>query len=210
MPARSRPGSRPGNWPEPPRQSEQEIPPRAVTGEDQMHPLPAAASPRHADGAGHRHPGQGPRRQPLPRRTHRSLPLPPGPASHRATPPSDAAPRPRAAPHRPATCTRAADASPVTTTSHGSRHGNVVVCRPLGQGQHADPVPAAEEASLGRIPAVSAVSTDHGRQARRTIKAALAPAWIGFEVPPRSRNCAARSRRTEEDRRGRLPDRRRQ
>jgi len=25
------------------------------------------------------------------------------------------------------------------------------------------------------------VSTDHGRRARRTIKAALAPAWIGFE-----------------------------
>jgi predicted transposase YbfD/YdcC len=31
------------------------------------------------------------------------------------------------------------------------------------------------------VPAVSAVSTDHGRRARRTIKAALAPAWIGFE-----------------------------
>ena len=30
------------------------------------------------------------------------------------------------------------------------------------------------------IPAVSPVSTDHGRRARRTIKAALAPAWIGF------------------------------
>ena len=30
------------------------------------------------------------------------------------------------------------------------------------------------------IPAVSTVSTDHGRRARRTIKAALAPAWIGF------------------------------
>jgi len=30
------------------------------------------------------------------------------------------------------------------------------------------------------IPAVSSVSTDHGRRARRTIKAALAPAWIGF------------------------------
>ena len=29
-------------------------------------------------------------------------------------------------------------------------------------------------------PRVSAVSTDHGRRARRTIKAALAPAWIGF------------------------------
>jgi predicted transposase YbfD/YdcC len=30
------------------------------------------------------------------------------------------------------------------------------------------------------IPAVSAVSTGHGRRARRTIKAVLAPAWIGF------------------------------
>src|SRR5271169_4743023 len=30
------------------------------------------------------------------------------------------------------------------------------------------------------IPAVSTVSTDHGRRARRTIKAVLAPAWIGF------------------------------
>src|SRR3984885_9015021 len=31
------------------------------------------------------------------------------------------------------------------------------------------------------IPAVSAVSTGHGRRARRTIKAALASAWIGFD-----------------------------
>jgi hypothetical protein len=31
-----------------------------------------------------------------------------------------------------------------------------------------------------RIPAVSSVSTDHGRRARRTIEAVLAPAWIGF------------------------------
>ena len=30
------------------------------------------------------------------------------------------------------------------------------------------------------VPAVSSVSTDHGRRARRTIKAALAPAWIEF------------------------------
>ena len=30
------------------------------------------------------------------------------------------------------------------------------------------------------VPAVPAVSTDHGRRARRTIKAVLAPAWIGF------------------------------
>ena len=31
------------------------------------------------------------------------------------------------------------------------------------------------------VPAVSAVSTDHGRRARRTIKAVLAPAWIEFD-----------------------------
>jgi predicted transposase YbfD/YdcC len=31
------------------------------------------------------------------------------------------------------------------------------------------------------IPSVSSVSEDHGRRARRTIKAALAPAWIEFE-----------------------------
>jgi predicted transposase YbfD/YdcC len=31
------------------------------------------------------------------------------------------------------------------------------------------------------IPAVSSVTADHGRRARRTIKAALAPAWIGFD-----------------------------
>jgi predicted transposase YbfD/YdcC len=31
-----------------------------------------------------------------------------------------------------------------------------------------------------RVPAVSSISTGHGRRARRTIKAALAPAWIGF------------------------------
>jgi hypothetical protein len=48
------------------------------------------------------------------------------------------------------------------------------------QRQHADAVPAAEEAALGPHPAVSSVSTDHGRRARRTIKVALAPAWIEF------------------------------
>jgi predicted transposase YbfD/YdcC len=32
-----------------------------------------------------------------------------------------------------------------------------------------------------RIPSVSSVSRDHGRRARRTVKVALAPAWIGFE-----------------------------
>ena len=31
------------------------------------------------------------------------------------------------------------------------------------------------------VPAVSAVSTDHGRRVRRTIKTVLAPAWIGFD-----------------------------
>lgn len=31
------------------------------------------------------------------------------------------------------------------------------------------------------VPAVSEVSTDHGRRARRAIKAGLAPAWIEFE-----------------------------
>jgi predicted transposase YbfD/YdcC len=31
------------------------------------------------------------------------------------------------------------------------------------------------------IPSVSSVSTGHGRRARRTIKAALAPAWTGFD-----------------------------
>ena len=31
------------------------------------------------------------------------------------------------------------------------------------------------------VPAVSAVSTDHGRRARRTIKTVLAPPWIEFE-----------------------------
>ena len=48
------------------------------------------------------------------------------------------------------------------------------------QGQHADAVPAAQEAARASIPAASAVSTGHGRSARRTIKAALAPAFIGF------------------------------
>jgi len=32
-----------------------------------------------------------------------------------------------------------------------------------------------------QVPAVSSVSKDHGRRARRTIKVALAPAWIGFD-----------------------------
>jgi predicted transposase YbfD/YdcC len=32
----------------------------------------------------------------------------------------------------------------------------------------------------GQVPAVSSVGTGHGRRARRTIKAVLAPSWIGF------------------------------
>ena len=31
------------------------------------------------------------------------------------------------------------------------------------------------------VPAISDLSTDHGRRARRTIKVALAPAWIEFD-----------------------------
>jgi hypothetical protein len=31
-----------------------------------------------------------------------------------------------------------------------------------------------------RIPAIPSVTTDHGRRFSRTIKAVLAPAWIGF------------------------------
>ena len=45
------------------------------------------------------------------------------------------------------------------------------------------------------IPATSAVSTDHGRRARRTIKAVLVPAWIEFAGAAQVRRSAARSRR---------------
>ncbi len=38
-----------------------------------------------------------------------------------------------------------------------------------------------KELPWAAIPAVSSVSTDHGRRARRTIKVALAPAWIEFD-----------------------------
>jgi hypothetical protein len=44
------------------------------------------------------------------------------------------------------------------------------------------------------IPATSAVSTGHGRRARRTIKAVLVRPGPGSPVPPRSRRSAARSR----------------
>jgi len=37
-----------------------------------------------------------------------------------------------------------------------------------------------KELPWAAVPAVSAVSTGHGRRARRTIKVALAPAWIAF------------------------------
>jgi predicted transposase YbfD/YdcC len=58
----------------------------------------------------------------------------------------------------------------------------------------------------GQVPAVSSVSTGHGRRARRTIKVVLAPAWTGFAGAAQ----VAQVRRTvtkkgEEDRRGRLP-----
>ena len=53
-----------------------------------------------------------------------------------------------------------------------------------------------------RIPAVSSVSTDHGRRARRTIKAALAPAWIGFDgaaqVAQLRRTVTAKGKKTVE------------
>jgi hypothetical protein len=57
-----------------------------------------------------------------------------------------------------------------------------------------------------RIPSASSVSTDHGRRARRTIKAALAPPWIEFAGAAQ----VAQVRRTvtkkgKEDRRGCLP-----
>ena len=48
-----------------------------------------------------------------------------------------------------------------------------------------------------RIPSASSVSRDHGRQARRTIKVALAPAWTGFDGAARVAQ--------QEERRGRLP-----
>jgi predicted transposase YbfD/YdcC len=53
-----------------------------------------------------------------------------------------------------------------------------------------------------RIPAISAVSTGHGRRARRTVKAALAPAWIGFEgaaqVAQLRRTVTAKGKKTVE------------
>jgi predicted transposase YbfD/YdcC len=49
------------------------------------------------------------------------------------------------------------------------------------------------------VPATSAVTADHGRRARRTIKAALAPAWIEFDGAAQ----VAQLRRTPATRNGR-------
>jgi predicted transposase YbfD/YdcC len=53
-----------------------------------------------------------------------------------------------------------------------------------------------------RIPAISAVSTDHARRARRTIKAVLAPGWIGFDgaaqVAQLRRTVTAKGKKTAE------------
>jgi hypothetical protein len=52
------------------------------------------------------------------------------------------------------------------------------------------------------VPAFSAVSTDHGRRARRTIKVALVPAWIEFDgaaqVAQLCRTVAKKGRKTVE------------
>jgi predicted transposase YbfD/YdcC len=53
-----------------------------------------------------------------------------------------------------------------------------------------------------RIPATSAVTTDHGRRARRTVKAVLAPAWIEFagaaQVAQVRRTVTSKGRKTVE------------
>ena len=61
------------------------------------------------------------------------------------------------------------------------------------------------------VPATSAVSTGHGRRARRTIKAVLVPAWTGFAgaaqvaqvrrtvTPPTATTPAARSAKAASD-----------
>ena len=52
------------------------------------------------------------------------------------------------------------------------------------------------------VPAVSSVSTGHGRRARRTVKVALTPAWIGFagaaQVAQLRRTVTKKGRRTVE------------
>jgi predicted transposase YbfD/YdcC len=53
-----------------------------------------------------------------------------------------------------------------------------------------------------RIPAAPSVRTDHGRRARRTIKVALAPSWIGFagaaQVAQLRRTVTKKGRKTVE------------
>jgi predicted transposase YbfD/YdcC len=53
-----------------------------------------------------------------------------------------------------------------------------------------------------QVPAVSSVTADHGRRARRTIKAALAPSWIGFDcaaqVAQLRRTVTAKGKKTVE------------
>jgi predicted transposase YbfD/YdcC len=52
------------------------------------------------------------------------------------------------------------------------------------------------------VPSASSVSTGHGRRARRTIKAVLAPAWIGFDgaaqVAQLRRTVTTKSKKTVE------------
>ena len=52
------------------------------------------------------------------------------------------------------------------------------------------------------VPAASAVSAGHGRRARRTVKAVLAPAWVGFggaaQVAQLRRTVAKKGRKTVE------------
>jgi hypothetical protein len=52
------------------------------------------------------------------------------------------------------------------------------------------------------MPAVSSVSTGHGRRARRTVKAALAPAWIDLagaaQVAQLRRTVTRKGRKTVE------------
>jgi hypothetical protein len=55
------------------------------------------------------------------------------------------------------------------------------------------------------IPATSAVSTGHGRRARRTIKAVLVPAWIEFAGAAQVAHVRRTVTKRQEDRRGRVP-----
>ena len=56
------------------------------------------------------------------------------------------------------------------------------------------------------VSSVSAVSTDHGRRVRRTVKVVLAPSWIAFDGGRPGRAAAPHGHEEgQEDRRGRLP-----